>query len=244
MTYESFAALGPVSEGPFAERLDRGGDANYVVSTTLETPKSTNVTVLDSGDATAQVAKLKDEIDGTILLAGSRRLVQELLGSDLVDQIELMIFPVILGTGDRMLGDMDQEDDVEPRRSAAGGRPGTAFWCRATAAPGRQGRTSDSEGVATPEGGQHARVVRRRRSRPRVWRLSRGRTPRRCATVSADHPTLPRPGERNAAHPGSSSHGAARGRSQSWSEQSASCPLVARELRWSLSSQHACQRHG
>jgi len=65
------------------------------------------VTVLDSGDATAQVAKLKDEIDGTILLAGSRRLVQELLGSDLVDQINLMIFPVILGTGDRMFGEMN-----------------------------------------------------------------------------------------------------------------------------------------
>jgi dihydrofolate reductase len=67
------------------------------------------VTVLDSGDATAQVAKLKDEIDGTILLAGSRRLVQELLGSDLVDQINLMIFPVILGTGDRMFGEMNEK---------------------------------------------------------------------------------------------------------------------------------------
>ena len=105
VTYESFAGAWPNREGPFAERLNT--DPKYVVSTTLKNPEWTNVTVLDSGDATAQVAKLKDEIDGTILLAGSRRLVQELLGSDLVDQINLMIFPVILGTGDRMFGEMN-----------------------------------------------------------------------------------------------------------------------------------------
>jgi dihydrofolate reductase len=51
---------------------------------------------------------LKDEIDGTILVAGSRRLVQELLDSDPVDQINLMVFPVGLGTGDRMFGEMDE----------------------------------------------------------------------------------------------------------------------------------------
>jgi dihydrofolate reductase len=107
VTYESFAGAWPNREGPFAESLNR--DPKYVVSTTLKNPEWTNVTVLDSGDATAQVAKLKDEIDGTILLAGSRRLVQELLGSDLVDQINLMIFPVILGTGDRMFGEMNEK---------------------------------------------------------------------------------------------------------------------------------------
>src|ERR671934_223898 len=57
----------------------------------------------------AQVTQLNDMIDGTSLLAGSRRLVQELLGSDLVDQITLMIFPVILGTGDRMFGEMKEK---------------------------------------------------------------------------------------------------------------------------------------
>jgi dihydrofolate reductase len=107
VTYESFAGAWPNREGPFAERLNQ--DPKYVVSTTLKNPEWTNVTVLDSGDATAQVAKLKDEIDGTILLAGSRRLVQELLGSDLVDQINLMIFPVILGTGDRMFGETNEK---------------------------------------------------------------------------------------------------------------------------------------
>jgi dihydrofolate reductase len=106
VTYESFAGAWPNREGPFAENLNR--DPKYVVSTTLKNPEWENTTVLDSGDATAQVKKLKDEIDGTILVAGSRRLVQELLDSDLVDQINLMVFPVALGTGDRMFGEMDE----------------------------------------------------------------------------------------------------------------------------------------
>jgi dihydrofolate reductase len=106
VTYESFAGAWPNREGPMADKLNQ--DPKYVVSTTLKNPEWENVTVLDSGDATAQVAKLKDEIDGTILLAGSRRLVQELLGSGLVDQINLMLFPVVLGTGDRMFGEMNE----------------------------------------------------------------------------------------------------------------------------------------
>jgi dihydrofolate reductase len=106
VTYESFAGAWPNREGPFADKLNK--DPKYVVSTTLKNPEWENVTVLDSGDGTAQVAKLKDEVDGMILLAGSRRLVQELLGSDLVDQVNLMMFPVVLGTGDRMFGEMNE----------------------------------------------------------------------------------------------------------------------------------------
>jgi dihydrofolate reductase len=105
VTYESFAGAWPNREGEFADKLNK--DPKYLVSTTLKDPEWENVTVLDSGDATAQVTKLKDEVDGTILVAGSRRLVQELLASDLVDQINLMVFPVALGTGDRMFGEMD-----------------------------------------------------------------------------------------------------------------------------------------
>ena len=55
--------------------------------------------MLDSGDATAQVRALKEEFDGELQVPGSHRLVQELIESDLVDQINLMVFPVILGTG-------------------------------------------------------------------------------------------------------------------------------------------------
>jgi dihydrofolate reductase len=111
VTYESFAGAWPERENApgdmskFAKKLR--DDPKYVVSTTLKDPGWENVTVLDTGDATAQVTKLKDEVDGTILVAGSRRLVQELLDSDLVDQVNLMIFPVVLGTGDRMFGEMN-----------------------------------------------------------------------------------------------------------------------------------------
>jgi dihydrofolate reductase len=104
-TYESFAGAWPNREGKFADSFNN--DPKYVVSTTLKDPDWQNTTVLDSGDATEQVKKLKDEIDGTILVSGSRRLVQELLDSDLVDQVNLMMFPVALGTGDRMFGEMD-----------------------------------------------------------------------------------------------------------------------------------------
>jgi dihydrofolate reductase len=106
VTYETFAAAWPDREGEFADRLNH--DPKYVVSTTLGDAAWQNTTVLASGDATTQVAKLKEEVAGTILVSGSRRLVQELLGSDLVDRINLMVFPVILGTGARVFGEMDE----------------------------------------------------------------------------------------------------------------------------------------
>jgi dihydrofolate reductase len=99
-TYESFAGAWPNREGPFAEKFNTM--PKFVVSTTLGDPEWNNTTVLDSGDATAQVRKLKEEFDGELQVPGSHRLVQELIESDLVDQINLMVFPVILGTGKRV----------------------------------------------------------------------------------------------------------------------------------------------
>ena len=96
-TYESFAGAWPEREGEFADKFN--SMPKFVVSTTLEDPEWNNTTVLDSGDATAQVRKLKEEFDGELQVPGSHRLVQELIESDLVDQINLMVFPVILGTG-------------------------------------------------------------------------------------------------------------------------------------------------
>ena len=99
-TYESFAGAWPEREGEFADKFN--SMPKYVVSTTLKDPEWNNTTVLDSGDATAQVTKLKDEFDGDLQVPGSHRLVQELIESDLVDQINLMVFPVILGTGKKV----------------------------------------------------------------------------------------------------------------------------------------------
>jgi dihydrofolate reductase len=96
-TYESFAGAWPEREGDFADKFNTM--PKFVVSTTLKDPAWTNVTVLDSGDATSQVRKLKEEFDGELQVPGSHSLVQELIESDLVDQINLMVFPVILGTG-------------------------------------------------------------------------------------------------------------------------------------------------
>ncbi len=96
-TYESFAGAWPEREGEFADKFN--AMPKFVVSTTLENPEWNNTTVLDGNDTTAAVRKLKDEFDGELQVPGSHRLVQELIASDLVDQVNLMVFPVILGTG-------------------------------------------------------------------------------------------------------------------------------------------------
>ncbi len=96
-TYESFAGAWPEREGEFADKFN--AMPKFVVSTTLKDAEWNNTTVLDSGDATADVRKLKEEFDGELQVPGSHRLVQELVASDLVDQVNLMVFPVILGTG-------------------------------------------------------------------------------------------------------------------------------------------------
>jgi dihydrofolate reductase len=73
----------------------------YVVSSTLVEPEWQNTTVL-TGDPAAAVAKLRDEVDGVILIAGSATLVQTLIENDLVDELRLMVFPVLLGEGKRL----------------------------------------------------------------------------------------------------------------------------------------------
>jgi dihydrofolate reductase len=99
ITYEGFADAWPSREGPFAEKLNN--DPKVVVSTTLTEPKWNNTTVI-STDVVEQLRKLKDETDGSILVAGSGMLVETLLGAGLVDELRLMVFPTILGRGRRM----------------------------------------------------------------------------------------------------------------------------------------------
>src|SRR5436305_9786559 len=99
VTYDGFAAAWPSREGPFAEKLNN--DPKYVVSTTLEEPGWQNTTVI-SGDVVNSVSRLKDETEGTILVAGSGTLVATLLDADLVDELRLMVFPTVLGRGRRL----------------------------------------------------------------------------------------------------------------------------------------------
>jgi dihydrofolate reductase len=107
VTYEGFAAAWPARDGTgefgeFAEKMNNM--PKYVFSSTLETASWNNSTIL-SGDLAEEVAELKREVDGVILVAGSAQLVQGLLERGLVDELRLMVFPVILGSGQRLFAD-------------------------------------------------------------------------------------------------------------------------------------------
>jgi dihydrofolate reductase len=87
--------------GDWADRLN--SLPKYVVSSTLEEPTWTNVTVV-KGDVVTEVSELKRQIQGEIVVYASRRLVQTLMEHDLVDELRLMVFPVVLGAGERLFG--------------------------------------------------------------------------------------------------------------------------------------------
>ena len=110
VTYEGFAKAWPTREGEFADKFN--SMPKYVVSSTLKDPDWTNTTVLD-GDVAEEVAKLKDELDGDVVVHGSAQLVQTLVEHDLVDELRLMVFPVVLGSGKRLFG---ETTDKKPMR--------------------------------------------------------------------------------------------------------------------------------
>jgi dihydrofolate reductase len=114
VTYEGFAAAWPTMEGTgeFGEKMN--GMPKYVVSSTLEEPGWSNSTVL-RGEAAEVVAQLKRDVDGEILVAGSGQLARMLIEHDLVDEVRLMVFPVVLGTGKRLFG---ETSDKKPMRLA------------------------------------------------------------------------------------------------------------------------------
>jgi dihydrofolate reductase len=104
-TYEGFAASWPSRKNEFADKFN--SMPKYVVSSTLTDPEWTNSTVLD-GDLAEDVSALRDRLDGEIVVHGSAQLVQGLVRSDLVDEIRLMVFPVVLGTGKRLFADTQE----------------------------------------------------------------------------------------------------------------------------------------
>jgi dihydrofolate reductase len=101
-TYEGFAAAWPSRDGEFAEKFN--SMPKYVVSSTLEEPEWNNTTVLH-GDLVEDVTRVRDAHDGNVVVHGSPQLVQGLLEHDLVDELRLMVFPVVLGTGKRLFGE-------------------------------------------------------------------------------------------------------------------------------------------
>jgi dihydrofolate reductase len=110
VTYEGFALSWPSREGEFADKFNNM--PKYVVSSTLKDPTWTNTTVLD-GDVVEAVTKLKQELDGEIVVHGSAQLTQTLLEADLVDELRLMVFPVALGSGKRLFGETSDKKSLE-----------------------------------------------------------------------------------------------------------------------------------
>jgi len=109
-TYEFLAARWPSRTGALADRLN--SKAKYVVSSTLQHPAWNNTTVL-KGDVVSEASRLKQYVTGDIVVAGSFQLLHTLLDHDLVDELRLMIYPVVLGIGKRLFADTS---DTKPMR--------------------------------------------------------------------------------------------------------------------------------
>jgi dihydrofolate reductase len=114
VTYEDFAKAWPSQEGEFADKFNNM--PKYVVSSTLTDPDWTNSTVLE-GDLKAAVSKLRGTVDGEIVVHGSARLVQSLLEHNLVDELRLMVFPVVLGMGKRLFAETSDKRRLRLRES-------------------------------------------------------------------------------------------------------------------------------
>ncbi|HEX2467919.1 MAG TPA: dihydrofolate reductase family protein [Solirubrobacterales bacterium] len=157
-TYEVFAASWPSRSGEFADRFN--SLPKYVVSSTLEHPEWSNSTVLD-GDVLDAVSRLKRQLDGDIVVHGSVQLAQTLFEHDLVDEFRLMVYPVVLGTGDRLFGETSDKKPLrlvdtktvgesvailtyEPIRDAGQAGDGARFQERRAAALDRAGITESA----------------------------------------------------------------------------------------------------
>lgn len=99
VTYEGFAPVWPNVQGAFADKFN--SMPKYVVSSTLKDPEWNNTTVL-GGDLIGEIKKLKRQYSGDIVVHGSPQLAQTLIDHDIVDELRLMVYPVIVGAGKRL----------------------------------------------------------------------------------------------------------------------------------------------
>ena len=105
-TYDFLASRWPSRAGALADRLN--AKPKYVVSSTLHDPAWSNTTVL-RGDPASAVATLKRDVTGDIIVAGSLQLARTLLENHLVDELRLMLYPMVLGDGRRLLEELDDK---------------------------------------------------------------------------------------------------------------------------------------
>jgi dihydrofolate reductase len=108
-SYEFFGVRWRPRSGELADRLN--SMRKYVVSSTLEDPEWNNTTVL-RGDVVTEVSKLKQELDGEIVVPASYQLARTLLEHDLVDELRLVVFPVVLGSGERLFGESSDKKSM------------------------------------------------------------------------------------------------------------------------------------
>jgi dihydrofolate reductase len=118
VTYEGFAEAWPSREGEFADKFNTM--PKYVVSSTLDAPTWNNTTVL-KGDPIEEITRLRDAPGGTIAVHGSGTLARTLIDNDLVDEVRLMVFPVVLGGGKRLFGDTTEMKGLRLTQSKAVG---------------------------------------------------------------------------------------------------------------------------
>jgi dihydrofolate reductase len=109
-TYEGFADAWPKRDGEFADKFNNM--PKYVVSSTLTDPEWSNSIVVD-GDLADAVAKIRAEHEGDIVVHGSAQLSQALLEQDLVDELRLMVYPVVLGAGKRLFGETSDKKTLK-----------------------------------------------------------------------------------------------------------------------------------
>ncbi len=121
VTYEGFAAAWPSRKGEFADKFN--SMPKYVMSSTLEDADWNNTTIL-YGDLVDEVSRLRGAHEGEIVVHGSAMLVQALLEHDLVDELRLMVFPIILGKGKRLFG---KTKDAKPGQLVEARAPAWSF---------------------------------------------------------------------------------------------------------------------
>lgn len=120
VTYEGFAKAWPsmTDEVGFADKMN--GMPKYVVSTTLDRGEWNNTTVI-RGNVIEEVRRLKEQVDGDILINGSGRLAQTLVEHDLIDEYRLMVYPVVLGAGKRLFGETSRPSTMRLADSTKAG---------------------------------------------------------------------------------------------------------------------------
>lgn len=112
VTYQGFAAAWPSTEGTgeYGEKMN--AMPKYVMSSTLERADWNNSTIL-RGDVSEEVRKLKEQVDGDVLMFGSSRLVQSLIENDLIDEYRLMVYPILLGGGRRLFAEASSPSHLQ-----------------------------------------------------------------------------------------------------------------------------------